>query len=216
MRYDLYVRQGGRAISFQERDEFVIDRYEGKLRFFRDGDPMNVVHAGFPYATGSSSMQIKFQFRDYSAMIDEEVERLAQIISALTWFDVERVSVQENKIRYRFVKGDGTRVKVDVKDLLVIDTLYGGIELKKGGALYKEESSRVQTIVLGSLYSFLDDEVFGTMQLVAALARVEMVFSRQIGGIVMYYCAERISYGDCSDYPRKNGTVVSFDTSNAA
>lgn len=199
MRYELHVRNSERkAISFLEGDEFVVDQHEGELCFFREGRPMTVVHAGFPYGTGTSKIQIKFQFRNNSAMIFQEVEELARIISALTWFNVERISPDgANKVRYRFVQADGSRMKVEVKDLLVIDTLYGGITLKKGGALYLEGSSRVEDIKLGTLYSFIYDEVFGSMQLISAITRQELIFSKEVRGVITYYCSQKISYENC-------------------
>lgn len=218
MRYELHIRNGGRkAISFQEGDEFVVDVYKGELIFFREKVPMKVVHAGFPFGTGTSKFQIKFQWKHEAAMITEEVEILAQIISSLTWFNVERISPDgSSKMVYRFVQGNGTRIKIDVKDHLVIDTLYGGILLRKDGALYTEGSPRIQEINLGSLYSFLDDEVFYTMQLISAISRVELLFSKEVRGVITYFCSPKISYSDCSDYSERDGTVVPFHSSSAA
>lgn len=214
----MHIKDFGRkAISFQEGDEFVVDLHKGELVFLRDEEPMNVVHAGFPYGTGTTKIHIKFQWRNESAMIVQEVEELAQIISALTWYGVERVSPQGcTKVKYRFIEGDKTRIKIDVKDQLVIDTLYGGVLLRKGGALYTEGSPCVQEIKLGSLYSFLDDEVFYTMQLVSVISQVELIFSKEARGVITYYCCPKISYAGCSEPSERDGTVIPFRRSSAA
>lgn len=171
---------------------------------------MRVVHAGFPIGTGSSSFQIKFEFRNDETIIEQEADELARIISALTWLDVKWVGFDsKGRPIYRFTQGDGTRIKVEVRDLISINLMNGDIILQKGGALYQEGSSSVIPVRLGSLYSFLDDEVFYTVQLISVLSRVELMYSKSVKGVVSYFCAKKILYANFDESSSQEGCASS-------
>lgn len=198
MRYELFIQQGGKkAISVLEGDEFVIDPKKGDLRFFRDGSPLHVVHAGFPQLTGSSSIQLKFQFRNDNAIIPQEADEYARLISGLTWYEARRIGTDaKGRFRYRMDQGVDERTKVSPKDRLSVNTFNGDVCLLKGAVLYREGSENVELIKLASVYSFVEDEIFGNIQLISILSRAEIFFWKVDRGIVFYNCTSKVSYRD--------------------
>jgi hypothetical protein len=195
VRYELVILQNGvrKPTKIQEGDEIEIDLKKGEVRFFRPSLSQSIYCVRFGCPIGVKGVLIKFPIDNHDALIQEEAEDLATLISALTWFIAEPLPMRScSCLRYLFTEGSSrTRLNVKLKDVVEVNILTGSVDLYKAGGLYQAGSPHIKIEPLGFFYSFMHDEVAGIVELVSALTDTRLDLLDEKQGVVRFECVPK-------------------------